>query len=113
MLTKLDLVDEGAEEEVMCVARNIRKPLALGYVMIKNPSQKQWNDGMTPAGAREAEVAYFHSHPVFNAANEPNCLFGTPCLVQMLTKILVWFAVNMLNTYMLLLTLMLVCLYIV
>lgn len=41
MLTKPDLIGPGNEEEVMQTLRNVRKPLKLGYVMVKNRSQAQ------------------------------------------------------------------------
>lgn len=39
VLTKPDLVDKGAEDEVMNVLMNRTKPLLHGYYMLKNPSQ--------------------------------------------------------------------------
>lgn len=41
VLTKPDLIGEGSEEEVMQVISNLRKPLLLGYIMVKNLSQKE------------------------------------------------------------------------
>ena len=41
VLTKPDLIGEGSEEEVVQVVSNIRKPLLLGYIMVKNLSQKE------------------------------------------------------------------------
>jgi interferon-induced GTP-binding protein Mx1 len=41
VLTKPDLIGPGGEEEVIHVLRNVRKPLKLGYIMVKNPSQKE------------------------------------------------------------------------
>ena len=35
VLTKADLVSPGAEEETMAVLRNVKKPLRLGYVIVK------------------------------------------------------------------------------
>ena len=35
VLTKADLIGPGNEEEVLAVLHNIRKPLALGYVMLR------------------------------------------------------------------------------
>jgi interferon-induced GTP-binding protein Mx len=39
VLTKPDLIDQGAEHEVASVLRNLTKPLQLGYIMVKNRSQ--------------------------------------------------------------------------
>jgi interferon-induced GTP-binding protein Mx1 len=52
VLTKTDLIGPGNEEEVLSVVNNIRKPLALGYVMLKNRSQKEIKENMTTARSR-------------------------------------------------------------
>ena len=36
VLTKPDLIGPGNEDEVLAVLHNVRKPLQLGYVMVKN-----------------------------------------------------------------------------
>lgn len=41
VLTKPDLIGDGNEEEIVQVLSNIRKPLLLGYVMVKNLNQKE------------------------------------------------------------------------
>ena len=41
VLTKPDLIGDGNEEELVQVLNNIRKPLLLGYVMVKNLNQKE------------------------------------------------------------------------
>jgi interferon-induced GTP-binding protein Mx len=48
----VDLINPGGEDEVLSVVNNIRKPLALGYVMVKNRSQLDLNNNMTAAQAR-------------------------------------------------------------
>jgi interferon-induced GTP-binding protein Mx1 len=57
VLTKCDLIGPGAEDEVLEVVNNRRKPLALGYTMVKNRSQKEIKDGTSSAKARY--VLYF------------------------------------------------------
>ncbi len=52
VLTKTDLIGPGNEEEVLNVVNNIRKPLALGYVMLKNRSQKEIKENMTTFRSR-------------------------------------------------------------
>ena len=52
VLTKVDLINPGGEDEVLSVVNNTRKPLALGYVMVKNRSQLDLNNNMTAAQAR-------------------------------------------------------------
>jgi interferon-induced GTP-binding protein Mx1 len=52
VLTKTDLINPGGEDEVLAVVNNIRKPLALGYIMVKNRTQKDLNENMSAAKAR-------------------------------------------------------------
>lgn len=52
VLTKVDLINPGGEEEVLSVVNNIRKPLALGYIMVKNRSQLDMNNNITTVQAR-------------------------------------------------------------
>jgi interferon-induced GTP-binding protein Mx len=94
VLTKPDLVGEGGEREVVDVLNNLRKPLRLGYVMIKNPSQKQINEGIDHARAVSLEKQYFENHEFFG----PNSVhiddahknsFGVTNLIQRLTEVLV------------------------
>ena len=58
VLTKTDLVGPGNEEEVMAVVNNIRKPLHLGYVMVKNRSQKEILENISTTRARELELTF-------------------------------------------------------
>ena len=41
VLTKPDLIGEGGEDEVVQVVSNLKKPLLLGYILVKNLSQKE------------------------------------------------------------------------
>jgi interferon-induced GTP-binding protein Mx1 len=52
VLTKTDLIGPGSEDEVLAVIRNIRKPLALGYIMVKNRSQKDLVENISTAEAK-------------------------------------------------------------
>lgn len=52
VLTKSDLISPGGEDEILEVVNNRRKPLALGYTMLKNRSQKDIKDGVSAAKAR-------------------------------------------------------------
>lgn len=52
VLTKTDLIGPGNEEEVLAVVNNIRKPLTLGYVMVKNRSQREIAEKMSTARSR-------------------------------------------------------------
>ncbi|KAL8965577.1 MAG: hypothetical protein Q9183_003776 [Haloplaca sp. 2 TL-2023] len=44
VLTKPDLVDEGAEEAIIDIMRGVRQKLNLGWCMVKNPGQKDLNE---------------------------------------------------------------------
>lgn len=52
VLTKTDLIGPGGEDEVLAVVNNVRKPLALGYVMLKNRSQRDLMDNISTQQAR-------------------------------------------------------------
>jgi GTPase SAR1 family protein len=88
VLTKPDLIGPGNEEEVLQTLLNKRKPLHLGYIMVKNSSQKQLNEKMTITGAKEDELDFFQNHPYFGSHLNTN-LFGVDNLVKVLTKLLI------------------------
>jgi interferon-induced GTP-binding protein Mx1 len=92
VLTKPDLIGEGNEEEIIQVISNIRKPLLLGYVMLRNLSQKEVNESVgngliSIKDTREKEKEYFRNHQYFKLL--PSHLFGADNLSMKLTKILV------------------------
>jgi len=88
VLTKPDLVGDGNEDEVMAVVKNQRKPLKLGYVIVKNRSQAQIKQGTSSAAAREDEARFFAAHPVFRKLEKKKCV-GIKTLTDALTKLLV------------------------
>ena len=87
VLTKVDLVSPGSEEEIIAVVNNVRKPLSLGYIMVKNRSQLDMNKKMTTAQARIAETTYFKSHEMYR--NVDPRLWGVDQLARKLTALLV------------------------
>ena len=87
VLTKPDLVGPGSEGEVLAVLRNERKPLKLGYVMVKCRSQKELDAGMGPVEARKAESAFFAEHPDWRQLRSP--VLGVDRLTSSLTNLLV------------------------
>lgn len=87
VLTKPDLIGPGNEEEVVAVLSNVRKPLKLGYVMVKNRSQAQIKQGTSSAVARDDETRFFDAHPVFSRLDKR--LLGVGNLTSSLTKLLV------------------------
>lgn len=87
VLTKPDLIDQGAETEVAAVLSNKRKPLKLGYVMVKNRSQREVESNISVKQARRNEQKFFEEHPIFSTMDKS--YFGVDNLVQKLTSILV------------------------
>jgi len=87
VLTKPDLVGPGNEEEVVAVLTNVRKPLKLGYVMVKNRSQAQVKQNTTRESARAEEARFFEGHAVFSRLDKR--LLGVSNLTTSLTKLLV------------------------
>ncbi|RYH16363.1 hypothetical protein EON65_30215 [archaeon] len=87
VLTKVDLVGPGSEEEVLSVVNNVRKPLHLGYVMVKNRSQREIMDNVTTQKAKELEKNFFQNHPVFKKCAPEQ--YGVNMLSKKLTSILV------------------------
>jgi len=87
VLTKLDLVGRGSEDEVVQVLENVRKPLQLGYVGIKCRSQAGLKDNQSLEDARTDETTFFATHPVFKRL--PADLVGVETLTTKLTRVLV------------------------
>jgi len=87
VLTKPDLVGTGNEEEVAAIVKNIRKPLRLGFIMVKNRSQFQNEEGISYQAAKEDEELFFRDHPTFSCLDQR--LLGSSNLALTLTKLLV------------------------
>eukprot|EP00758_Cryptobia_borreli_P011818 Tbor_TRINITY_DN5693_c1_g1::TRINITY_DN5693_c1_g1_i8::g.9265::m.9265/K14754/MX1; interferon-induced GTP-binding protein Mx1 len=86
VLTKPDLVDKGAEDEVIKVLRNIKRPLKRGYFMLKNRSQNQVNQNITFEEARKSEMDFFANSPYFEVKRDN---LGSFALSSALTDLLV------------------------
>ncbi|CAN0194370.1 unnamed protein product [Ascophyllum nodosum] len=86
VLTKPDLINPGGEAEVLEVLNNNRKPLKLGYVMVKNRNQLQLREGVSLKEAHEAEMKFFGSHSVFQTVDK-SCL-GIESLTKRLVSLL-------------------------
>lgn len=84
VLTKPDLIDEGAEDEVKTVLANKRKPLRLGYAMVKCRSQRELDEG---ADASKVEKAFFENHPVWRTQDQKK--LGVASLTKRLSTLLV------------------------
>lgn len=92
VLTKPDLISPGGEGELVDVFLNRKKPLKLGYIVVKNvstyASKLAENDPKDVNQTRSEEMEYFTGHPVFGAYCDRN-LFGVGNLVKILSKVLV------------------------
>ena len=88
VLTKPDLVAPCSEGEIVEILQNTKKPLKLGYYMLKNMSQKQLNENISNQDAWESEKQFFLSHEVFKEHLHLN-VFGRDRLVEALTQLLV------------------------
>jgi interferon-induced GTP-binding protein Mx len=106
VLTKPDLIDRGGEDEVLKIVQNIRKPLKLGYVMVKNRSQAELKSSVSLAQSAENESAYFTNHEFWRSI-APNSR-GIKPLCERLTNIIVsramdrgptlkWYLIDKLN----------------
>lgn len=93
VLTKPDLINPGGEAEVLEILENKKKPLKLGYIMVKNMTQKQLNDKLTVEEARADELRFFAEHPVFspllNSNSSSSSRLGVVELTKSLTSLLV------------------------
>lgn len=87
VITKPDLIDDGAEREVAAVLSNRRKPLKLGYVMVKNRSQREVEQNVSAQEARRNEESFFAGHEVFSSMDKSN--FGVGNLVKKITSVLI------------------------
>ncbi|CAG8597440.1 2253_t:CDS:2, partial [Racocetra fulgida] len=57
VLTKPDTIEEGTHDKWLKIMKNEAHKLDLGYFVVKNPSQKHLNDGITFEEAREDEIS--------------------------------------------------------
>lgn len=87
VLTKPDLINPGSEPEVLAVLTNERKPLKLGYIMVKCRSQKDLDSDVSLAEAKEQEMAFFREHPDWRMCKTD--ILGTQNLTKRLTTLLV------------------------
>ncbi|KDO24840.1 hypothetical protein SPRG_09673 [Saprolegnia parasitica CBS 223.65] len=87
IITKPDLIDDGAEQSVKELLLNTTKKRRLGYHMVKCRGQRALSSGVTIAKGREDEAAFFKTHPVWRTV-DPG-LVGTEKLAAKLSALLV------------------------
>ncbi len=62
IITKPDLIDEGAEKMIAALAKNQgTTKLQLGFVLLKNPSPEERENEVTGSPGSETELRYFQS----------------------------------------------------
>lgn len=65
ILTKPDLVDKGAEKNVVNVAQNLTYRLKKGYMIVKCRGQQEITNKLSLAEATKKEMMFFQTHPYF------------------------------------------------
>ncbi|KAI8618615.1 P-loop containing nucleoside triphosphate hydrolase protein [Chytriomyces sp. MP71] len=86
IITKPDLVDEGAEQSVLDLLYNKRKYLKLGYHVVKCRGQKELNEKVSLKESRVNELQFFANHMVWKDVE--NSFVGIGNLTEKLIKIL-------------------------
>jgi interferon-induced GTP-binding protein Mx1 len=88
VLTKPDLIDRGGEDEVLKILLNVRKPLKLGYIMVKNRNQMELKtSSITLQDNFQLEDNYFSSHEIWKVPDPK--LRGIKSLCNKLTALIV------------------------
>ncbi|RKP17615.1 hypothetical protein ROZALSC1DRAFT_30604, partial [Rozella allomycis CSF55] len=70
VITKPDLVDEGAEDSVINLLQNRAKKLKLGYHAVRCRGQKELNEGVSIKDALKLEEKFFHTRKPWNEVNK-------------------------------------------
>lgn len=68
VLTKVDLVDKGAEKRVLDLVEGRSRKMKLGWHMVRNPGQQELEDSSTDR--RSLEESFFRSHSPWNGVDE-------------------------------------------
>ncbi|XP_014030093.2 interferon-induced GTP-binding protein Mx [Salmo salar] len=88
ILTKPDLIDPGAEKNVLEIVHNKVIILNMGYVIVKCRGQKQIDENMSITHAIEEELEFFRNHEHFRSLlHEEKAT--TKCLANKLSNALV------------------------
>ncbi|CAF1378870.1 unnamed protein product [Didymodactylos carnosus] len=87
ILTKVDLVDRGAEDRLLDVFNNKRIPLKHGYHMVKCRTQEDIDNNIELSEALRKEEQFFVKSSKFQSI--PSERRGCPALARLLTKELV------------------------
>ncbi|XP_071210504.1 interferon-induced GTP-binding protein Mx-like [Salvelinus alpinus] len=88
ILTKPDLIDPGAEKNVLEIVHNRVIFLNMGYVIVKCRGQKQIDENMSITDAIEEELVFFNNHEHFRSLLREEKA-TTKCLATKLSNALV------------------------
>ena len=83
VITKIDIMDAGTDARRMLTGQDV--PLRLGYVGVKNRSQKDIIDKIRVKKALDAEREFFKNHPVYSTL--PPEVLGCEVLTTKLMKV--------------------------
>ena len=83
VITKIDIMDAGTDARRMLTGQDV--PLRLGYVGVKNRSQKDIIDKIRVRKALDAERDFFRNHPVYSTL--PPEVLGCEVLTNKLMKV--------------------------
>ncbi|XDV25693.1 hypothetical protein PO909_029566, partial [Leuciscus waleckii] len=85
ILTKPDLIDRGAEIDVLNIVQGKVIPLSKGYIIVRCRGQSDINNRIPFDKALEAELNFFRNHQYFSSLlNDGNA--STQCLADKLTR---------------------------
>ncbi|XDV31671.1 hypothetical protein PO909_002634, partial [Leuciscus waleckii] len=88
ILTKPDLIDRGAESDVLNIVQGKVIPLSKGYIIVRCRGQSDINNKIPLSKAMEVEMKFFRNHRYFSSLlNDGKA--STRCLADNLTKELV------------------------
>ncbi|XP_017565544.1 interferon-induced GTP-binding protein Mx3-like [Pygocentrus nattereri] len=88
ILTKPDLVDKGAEADILQIMQGKAVPLKKGYIIVRCRGQSDINENLSLAEATRLEMEFFRNHSHFSYLLEEQKV-TTKCLANRLTKELV------------------------
>ncbi|KAA0702287.1 Mx Interferon-inducible [Triplophysa tibetana] len=85
ILTKPDLIDRGAEADVLNIVQGKVIPLSKGYIVVRCRGQSDINNKIPLAKAMQTEIKFFRNHRYFSfLLNDGRA--STQCLADKLTK---------------------------
>ncbi|KAG1927673.1 interferon-induced GTP-binding protein Mx-like [Pimephales promelas] len=85
ILTKPDLIDRGAEIDILNIVQGKVIPLSKGYIVVRCRGQSDINNRIPFDKAIEAELNFFRNHQYFSSLlNDGNA--STQCLADKLTR---------------------------